>query len=460
MAKILFRVFPESGHMNASFGLARELSARGHSIVYASVSVYENSIESQGFEFHCLAQEIGWSSSSRFTARAIRSPLAWLRMQKGKFAWLRARRKELLNSTAFHTEITTIRPDLVFVDSTFVRHSLNILKWGVPFAIIESQVSSDYESNVPPPISHYVPKGTHLSRLRCKLEWLIYFSKRRILQLFGWHPMESKSFMKKICKSTGFTIKDINFNRCFRIGLTTIPEILISPPELDFPRSLKENQLYGRASVDSQRTEISYDYGFDRVFEEVITRKNEDASHKLVYCSLGGMSFRYIGIEVFFRRLIQACSRMENLSLLISMGNELNIESFEPSPKNVSIFIRVPQLRVLEATDLMVMHGGTNSISECITAGVPILAYPGSVDQPGNAARLVYHGMGLMGTMAKESSKQMQRKIESILSNESYTKNVHIKRDEILRNTTPDKIDASIDAILKLEVKMREAIRA
>ena len=87
------------------------------------------------------------------------------------------------------------------------------------------------------------------------------------------------------------------------------------------------------------------------------------------------------------------------------MGNELNIESFEPSPKNVSIFRRVPQLRVLEASDLMVMHGGTNSISECITAGVPMPAYPGSVDQPGNAARLVYHGMGLMGRMAKESSQ-------------------------------------------------------
>ncbi len=443
--------------MNASFGLARELVTRGHRVVYASIGDYEAIIESQGFEFFHLDQELGWGNQTRFAVRATRSPLIWLRKQKWKYAFLRKMREDLLDSTAFHREIFSLKPDLVFVDSSFVRYVLGLHKLSVPFVVIESQVAPDYETNVPPPISHLVPRNTRTSRFKCKLEWFLYFSQRSISQFFGIHTEESKSFMKRLCDSTGFDFEAINFKRCFRIGLRSIPEVIISTPELDFPRTPKENQLYLRTSITSSRSEISYDYSFDRHFAETLAWKASNNSHRLIYCSFGGMSFRYSGMEVFFRRLIQACSRLDNVTLLISMGNELNLGSFEPSPSNVYLFRRVPQLKVLQAADLMVMHGGTNSISECMLAGVPMLAYPGAVDQPGNAARVVYHGMGLMGNLSKESGHQIKRKIETLLSNESFATQVGKKRDEIIRNSAADKIAESINAMLNFVTQMTTA---
>ena len=443
--------------MNASFGLARELKIRGHRVAYASVGDYEAGIEAQDFEFYRLEEELGWGNNSRFSAQAVRSPLIWLRMQIMKFAFLRKMREELLNSTAFRDEIIALEPDLVFVDSSFVRYALSLHELRVPFVVIESQVAPDYDTNVPPPISYLVPQDTRISRLKCKLEWLLYFSQRSIFQLLGIHPMESKSFMKRLCTFTGFDIEAINFKRCFRIGLRSNPEIILSTPELDFPRTSKENQLYVRTAIITSRPETSYDYSFDRLFTETLAWKEAGVPRKLIYCSFGGMSFRYVGVEEFFRRLIQACSRLDNVRLLISMGNEINLESFEPCPLNVFLFRRVPQIKVLQAADLMVMHGGTNSISECMVAGVPMLAYPGAVDQPGNAARIVYHGMGLMGKLTKESSDQIKRKIETILGDKSFAINVRKKREEIFRNNAPKKIHQSINAMLNFVTQMTRA---
>lgn len=454
MAKMLFRVLPEAGHMNASFGLAGELKNRGHRVIYASIDDYRAIIETQGFVFYRLDKEHEWRNNAKFAAKATRSPLLWLRMQKIKFASLRKMREELLKSTAFFAEISALDPDLVFVDSSFVRYALSLHELKVPFVVIESQVAPDYETNVPPPISCYVPQNCLISRLNCKLSWLLYFSKRSLLQLLGLDSMESKSFMKRLCKSTGFDIEAINFRRCFRIGLRSIPEIIISTPEVDFPRTQKRNQIHVRTAIASSRSEISYDYSFDRVFTKTLAWKEEDLSRKLIYCSFGGMSFRYFGLENFFRRLIQACNRLDNVTLLISVGNELNLGSFKPIPSKVFLFRRVPQLRVLQATDLMVTHGGTNSISECMVAGVPMLAYPGAMDQPGNAARIVYHGMGLMGKLTKETSDQIKRKIKTILNDESFAINVLKKREEIFRNSTPDEIDRSINAMLILVTQM------
>ena len=443
--------------MNASFGLARELITHGHRVVYASIDDYEAIIESQGFGFYRLDQELGWGNQARFAVQSTHSPLIWLRKQIWKYAFLRKMREDLLESTAFRREIASLEPDLVFVDSTFVRYALGLHQLKVPFVVIESQIAPDYERNVPPPISSFVPKDTRISRFKCNLEWLLYFSQRRISQFFGLHTVDSRSFMKRLCQSTGFDFEAVNFKRCFRIGLRSIPEIIISTPELDFPRTPKENQLYLRTAIPSSRSEISYDYSFDRHFAKTLAWKASNDSHRLIYCSFGGMSFRYAGMEDFFRRLIQACSRLDNVTLLISLGNELNLGSFEPSPSNVFLFRRVPQLKVLQAADLMVMHGGTNSISECMLAGVPMLAYPGAVDQPGNAARVVYHGMGLMGNLAKESSDQIKRKIETLLNNESFAIHVANIRDEIIRNSTPEKIDQSINAMLNFVTQMTTA---
>jgi UDP:flavonoid glycosyltransferase YjiC (YdhE family) len=56
-------------------------------------------------------------------------------------------------------------------------------------------------------------------------------------------------------------------------------------------------------------------------------------------------------------------------------------------PAHVHLVEAVPQPLLLQCADLLVTHGGINSIREALSAGVPMVVAPVATDQPGNARR-------------------------------------------------------------------------
>ncbi|MEZ4900626.1 MAG: glycosyltransferase [Spirosomataceae bacterium] len=66
-------------------------------------------------------------------------------------------------------------------------------------------------------------------------------------------------------------------------------------------------------------------------------------------------------------------------------------------------------IRHARHADLMITHGGLNSVCECLQVGVPMLLCPlGHTADHGNAARVVYHGWGLLYDVQKKPSKSAQ----------------------------------------------------
>jgi UDP:flavonoid glycosyltransferase YjiC (YdhE family) len=51
MATILFMTWPETGHLNATYKVAKTLKSRGHAIVYAQLYEFEADVCAEGFEF-------------------------------------------------------------------------------------------------------------------------------------------------------------------------------------------------------------------------------------------------------------------------------------------------------------------------------------------------------------------------------------------------------------------------
>jgi UDP:flavonoid glycosyltransferase YjiC (YdhE family) len=70
----------------------------------------------------------------------------------------------------------------------------------------------------------------------------------------------------------------------------------------------------------------------------------------------------------------------------------------------------------------MITHGGMNSITECILAGVPMVVFPGTtqIDQAGNAARVAWHQLGLKGGMMQDSSARIRSYIDHVLADDRY----------------------------------------
>jgi len=127
----------------------------------------------------------------------------------------------------------------------------------------------------------------------------------------------------------------------------------------------------------------------------------------------------------FIKKVIDAVKQEKSWKIIISLGGKLEPNTFKNVPNNVHIFKWVPQLYILSKIDCSINHGGIHTIHECIHNKVPMLIYSGKkFDQNGNAARIDFHGLGLMGDKDLDSSERINAKIKMILSKPSYAHNM------------------------------------
>jgi zeaxanthin glucosyltransferase len=81
----------------------------------------------------------------------------------------------------------------------------------------------------------------------------------------------------------------------------------------------------------------------------------------------------------------------------------------------------------------MITHGGTGSLRECIFFGVPMIAMAHMRDHVGNAARVVYHGLGVREDPRKVTAEQLARDIEHLLTDEATRERVRAMQKEFRR---------------------------
>ena len=129
---------------------------------------------------------------------------------------------------------------------------------------------------------------------------------------------------------------------------------------------------------------------------------------------------------MIFEKLIEIARHCLNYRVVLSIGEFINPARLLPTPENVFVFKSLPQRHILRFCDMMIGHGGQNSITESIMNEVPVLIYPffkGS-DLGGNSARVVYHKIGNRGNIRKESLAIFHSKIEDVLNNPMYKENI------------------------------------
>ena len=82
--------------------------------------------------------------------------------------------------------------------------------------------------------------------------------------------------------------------------------------------------------------------------------------------------------------------------LVVSVGPQPDALEGLDVPSNALCRASVPQVDLLQAgVDLFLTHGGQNSFTESLSAGVPVVVCPGFGDQPVNAEKAVELGVGL-----------------------------------------------------------------
>ncbi|GAA4545642.1 glycosyltransferase [Amycolatopsis samaneae] len=92
------------------------------------------------------------------------------------------------------------------------------------------------------------------------------------------------------------------------------------------------------------------------------------------------------------KRLIGAFAGTE-WTLVLATGR-VPVADLGPLPGNVVAHPWIPQLEVLRHAEVLVTHGGMNSVLEAITCGVPMLVRPRIGEQRRTASRIVELGVG------------------------------------------------------------------
>jgi UDP:flavonoid glycosyltransferase YjiC (YdhE family) len=153
----------------------------------------------------------------------------------------------------------------------------------------------------------------------------------------------------------------------------------------------------------------------------------------------------------FFKKIRLVAQQNSTDLFVLSTGKGLDIGEIFPAPDNLYVFDYVPQVDLLQYCDIMITHGGINSITECVFYGVPTLNYPLSLewDQPGCAARATYHKVGLMGKINKDSAKTISQKLNKIKTNyDFFKKNVTDMREKFKEKNNSNEIIEIINRII------------
>jgi UDP:flavonoid glycosyltransferase YjiC (YdhE family) len=136
MAKIIFASYPETGHLNASFKIAKGLKSSGHQVSYLSLPDFEEHIRQQGFEFIALFEKLcpkGFLFESAVMNNIENIEAVLLQVSKAGQPLDRYLSQELRQI------LQRVEPDLLIIDLFLPDFALIAAQFGLPLLLLNTQ---------------------------------------------------------------------------------------------------------------------------------------------------------------------------------------------------------------------------------------------------------------------------------------------------------------------------------
>ena len=339
MSKIVFFCIPAHGHTNPTLGVVRELVRRGHQVKYYSYEPFRTVIEAAGADFvPCDAYDAQLGLTPKDGER-IGKDLA--------FSTHVLVETTLALNDMVCRDMAAWQPDCIVADSMAAWGKAVALKLGIPFVSSTTTFAFNQESAK-----------------------IMKQSFRELLAFFAAMPKINRDVRR--LQATGYPVKSVL--DLIQNDQNTHTIVYTSPEFQPCAESFSDKYAFVGPSVRPAR--------------EQVTKTHE----KLVYVSMGTVVNDRLAL---YRNCIAALAG-EDVQVILSVGEQVDIAALGPLPENVSVYPQVDQIAVLEQADAFLSHCGMNSASESLYFGVPLLCYPQTREQGGVAARVTALGAGLM----------------------------------------------------------------
>ncbi len=393
-----------TSHLNVCIALAGKLEAAGHQVILASPRAAAGvRVAAEGLSFHALGGE-------------GRVPPQTRKGKAGARQRRRARYDMSLQGFAIDGLLEDWRPDQLLVDSEFHAVILHLLGHGLSPLILEYHVAPRRRPGLPPPNASRLPGDGASDRLRSALEWRALLLRRRLRLWWGalrsgWHdePSAWRRIARRACLPWGRTVRTDHWPL---LTYPQLPHLYLNAGALQFPGH-QEDPAYVGPMVQRTRADTTQAHALAAVRDYLAQR---DRSRPLVACLVGSI----LSLPAFLRRVRDAAEGAD-FDLLIAHGTRLPADELQPLPANVYAAPYVPQLDVLDHADALICHGGIGTLNEAVLAQVPMLVCSaGNMDEHGNAARVVYHGLGLRLDLRRATPAALRAATERLLRESSY----------------------------------------
>jgi UDP:flavonoid glycosyltransferase YjiC (YdhE family) len=138
-----------------------------------------------------------------------------------------------------------------------------------------------------------------------------------------------------------------------------------------------------------------------------------------VYVSMGTLFNRVAGP---YETVIDAL-RDEALNVIVMLGPNRDPGDFGALPEHIRIERYIPQSVLMPRTDLVVTHGGYNTVVAALSSGIPMLCLPMGADQPYTAFRIAAAGAGLNLGSENAGPDEVRRAVRALLGDDLFRRN-------------------------------------
>lgn len=137
----------------------------------------------------------------------------------------------------------------------------------------------------------------------------------------------------------------------------------------------------------------------------------------IVYLTLGTI-FNLESGDLFARVL--AGLRELPVSVVATVGREIDPAELGPQPATLHIERYVPQSLILPHCAAVVSHGGSGSVAGALAHGRPLVVIPMGADQPQNAERCAALGVGLVLDAVRATPDDVARAVSEVLADPRF----------------------------------------
>ncbi|MEN9919502.1 MAG: hypothetical protein RL662_1938 [Bacteroidota bacterium] len=364
MGRYLFAIPPFWGHINPTLSIGKTLLERGHEVAWAGISELKTDLIPDGGCYFLLKK----------TAETNKDEIDRIIVLQNKGADMHALEalKLGLEDTyipfakmmfdEFNEVVDTYKPDVIVNDCITFVGTLSAHVKGIPCATIT-------------PIT---PNALHDNQAAPKVTQWVH---------------DSIINMQKHLGVGG----DIEYIRSHQLNMYYTSQKFVGyadencPPEMKFIGSLA-----GRPD--------NTPFDWDRL-AQVQTPK--------IYISIGTVLVN--SRKEFFERMIEA---LKDKPVTVIAAADPSI--LDKWPDNFIVQGYVPQSQLLKHVDVVIGHGGLNTVCDTYMNGIPMLIIPMAFDQAHTAGLIDSYGCGIRIKYKRMRTQDIERAIEELLHNPKY----------------------------------------